>query len=267
MREEYPNENRAKASKFADQNQIPKGQNLKGNTNSSNGGSKQRSSWGSNIVKGFSAEKKTKPSQTSAVPTKKPPPPPPLLVSSNVTNLKNPLVPSSHSRVKRSLIGDLSCSASQVYPQGSRDLLLELDHLRRLLHESKEREVLLQSELSECKRTPRLLELERELEVKKSEVDRLVSRVGSLEAEKRSLSEQLANLNSVPEQEQVLKRDDHEIPKAALLPRNLEMEVVELRRVNKELQLQKRNLSCRLSSMESQLATLARDSEVSSISL
>ncbi|KAI3455867.1 hypothetical protein Pfo_012530 [Paulownia fortunei] len=42
---------------------------------------------------------------------------------------------------------------------------------------------------------------------------------------------------------------------------SVEMEVVELRRLNKELQLQKRNLSGRISSLESQLATLAKVSE------
>lgn len=40
------------------------------------------------------------------------------------------------------------------------------------------------------------------------------------------------------------------------------MEVVELRRLNKELQMEKRNLACKLSSMENQLTSLAKASEV-----
>ncbi|GMP71566.1 hypothetical protein CsSME_00029917 [Camellia sinensis var. sinensis] len=264
MREENLSENRVKATKFADQNQIPKGNNAKSNSNSS----KPRSSWGSHIVKGFSGEKKNK--LQSTVPTKKVPP----LASLNVVHDKNLFVP-SHSRVKRSLIGDLSCSvnATQVHPHslhnhrtkaplGSRDLFLELDHLRSLLQESKEREFKLQAELSECKRNPKVLDLERELELKKSEIDNLVEKVGLIESEKSSLNEHLISLTSSLDRQvvDISRREEHEIPNASAL-NNLEMEVVELRRLNKELQLQKRNLACRLTSMESQLATLAKSSE------
>ncbi|KAI8539866.1 hypothetical protein RHMOL_Rhmol09G0216300 [Rhododendron molle] len=251
MKEENPSENRAKAPKFSDQNQIPKGNNAKSNSNFS----KPRSSWGSQIVKGFSADKKTK-SQTSTVATKKMP-----LTSSDIPNQKNPSL-LSHSRPKRSLVGDLSCSAraTQAHPNtinrtnhsGSRDMFLELDHLRSLLQESKEREFKLQAELSECKRNPKVLDLERELELKKGEVDSLVSKVGLLESEKLSLTQQLVSLTSGIETE---------VPNAPASSHNLEMEVVELRRLNKELQLQKRNLSCRLSSMESRVATPSKVSE------
>lgn len=259
MKEENPSENRAKAQKFSDQNQIPKGNNAKSISNSS----KPRSSWGSQIVKGFSADKKTK-SQTTTVAAKKMP-----LTSSDIPNQKTPFL-LSHSRAKRSLGCDLSCSANatQVHPNpipnnrksisGSRDLFLELDHLRSLLQESKEREFKLQAELSDCKRNPKVLDLERELELKKSEVDNLVNKVGILESEKVSLTQQLVSLTSGVETE---------IPNASPSSHNLEMEVVELRRLNKELQLQKRNLSCRLSSMESQVTTPSKVSEVKSQSL
>jgi hypothetical protein len=43
---------------------------------------------------------------------------------------------------------------------------------------------------------------------------------------------------------------------------NLEFEVVELRRLNKELQFQKRNLAIKLSSAESKLAGLEKNAEV-----
>jgi len=45
------------------------------------------------------------------------------------------------------------------------------------------------------------------------------------------------------------------------LMQNLVLEVVELRRLNKELHMQKRNLTCRLSSMESQLFCYANSSD------
>ncbi|XLS48105.1 hypothetical protein HN51_022463 [Arachis hypogaea] len=46
---------------------------------------------------------------------------------------------------------------------------------------------------------------------------------------------------------------------------DLELEVVELRRVNKELKMQKRSLTCRLSSLESQLSCLAKSLEPSDL--
>ncbi|XWS20749.1 hypothetical protein CRYUN_Cryun31cG0129200 [Craigia yunnanensis] len=260
MREENPSENRAKASKFADQNQAPKSQTTKTFTHQS----KPNSSWGSNIVKGFTADKKKK-VQTITVQNKKLP-----LSNSDVPNAnqKNPSQP-SHSRVKRSLITDLSCSvnASQVHPQlypthrrqssGSRDLFIELDHVRSLLQESKEREFKLQAELAEWKTNAKVLDLERQLETRNIEVDDLSQRVGLLESEKNSLCDQVTTLTSILERNE----NNLEISKEPQSIRNLEMEVVELRRLNKELQLQKRNLSCKLSSLESQLASLAKANE------
>ncbi|KAG2689553.1 hypothetical protein I3760_09G144600 [Carya illinoinensis] len=262
MRQEHPSENRTKVSKFADQNQIPKPQNTKGNSHPSR--LRSASSWGSQIVKGFSADKKPK-AQQATVQTKKHP-----LTNSDAVNQKNAFVP-SHARVKRSLIGDLSCSvtAAQIHPQGyqthrrqsSRDLFVELDHLRSLLQESKEREFKLQAELSECKRNPKVLELARELEVKKNELDDLVRKVGLLEAEKASLSEQISSLTLISERHEQVSRGEDNENSIALSSQSLEMEVVELRRLNKELQLEKRNLACRLASLESQSASLAKASE------
>ncbi|KAK6916907.1 hypothetical protein RJ641_017658 [Dillenia turbinata] len=228
MREvkENPSGNRLKASKFADQNQMPKGTNkIKSSTNASR--LRSASSWGSHIVKGFSAEKKTRSESDNTLPPFK---------------KQQPLTASqSQSRVKRSLMSDLSCSvnAIQVHPH-SRDLFLEIDHLRNLLRDSKERELELQAELSKCKKPKKELDIERELELKKNEVENLNQKVHSLE-------QQLASFAS--------RNEGH------MSSKSLEMEVVELRRLNKELQLQKRNLSCRLSSLESQLATLVKVSE------
>ncbi|PQQ00155.1 hypothetical protein Pyn_11532 [Prunus yedoensis var. nudiflora] len=146
--------------------------------------------------------------------------------------------------------------------QSSRDLFIELDHLRNLLRESKEREFQLQAELSECKRNPKVLDLERELEVKRIELDGLARKVELLEEEKTSLSEQLSALTSILDRNEgvTLKKEEQE-SSVASASGSVEMEVVELRRLNKELQLQKRNLACKLSAVTSQLASLAKASE------
>ncbi|KAE9594870.1 hypothetical protein Lalb_Chr18g0058361 [Lupinus albus] len=245
MREDNPSENKSKVSKFADQNQPPKPQNAKGINNHLK--PKLASSWGANIVKGFSADKKTK--LQSIVPTKKQTTSDVVIV---VANQKNPSFLPTQSRVKRSLIGDLSCSTNaspRVHPihrrQSSTDLFNELDHMRSLLQESKERECKLNVELAECKRS-------------KSEVDELVNKVALLEEEKTILSEQLLALTcGVSEkQEEVVK-----VEKKDSSVQNLELEVVELRRLNKELQMQKRNLTCRLSSLESKFSCVSNSSE------
>ncbi|AES59257.1 hypothetical protein MtrunA17_Chr1g0151531 [Medicago truncatula] len=245
MKEEIhnnPSENKTKVSKFSDQNQPPKLQTTKTTNPNNNNHSKPRL-WGAHIVKGFSADKKTK-----QLPTKKQQNTTTITTSDVVTNQKNvnPFVP-PHSRVKRSLMGDLSCS--QVHPhafpthrrQSSTDLFTELDHMRSLLQESKEREAKLNAELVECRKN-------------QSEVDELVKKVALLEEEKSGLSEQLVALS----RSCGLERQEEDKDGST---QNLELEVVELRRLNKELHMQKRNLTCRLSSMESQLSCSDNSSE------
>ncbi|KAJ0946558.1 putative protein CHUP1 [Helianthus annuus] len=174
-------ENRLKQSaKYSDENRVP----LKAKNNNAQSNLKPRSIWGSNIVKGFAAEKKTRSQQV----TKKS-----HLTVASTTNSRNPLVPN---RAKRSLIGDLSCSATatQVHPQGfnrwssssdSGDLFAELDQLRTLLQESRDREAKLQGELCDFKRKNlKALELERTVETKASEIDdALKGKIDLLESE------------------------------------------------------------------------------------
>lgn len=236
-------DNRLKpSSKYTDENQVP----LKVKHNNQSSNLKPRSIWGSNIVKGFSADKKTKSQQVIKKSQQHQQPHTTVLT----TNSKNPFV---SNRAKRSLIGDLSCS-TQVHPQGihksssfsgSRDLFAELDQLRSLLQESKDREAKLQGELSDFKRKNlKALELEKAVDSKTSEVDALKSKIDLLESENTSLSQQL-----------------HENLTKGVV-NSVEVDVLKLRRLNAELHLQKRNLCCRISSMESQLAALAKDSEV-----
>ncbi|XP_051125685.1 protein CHUP1, chloroplastic-like [Andrographis paniculata] len=268
MREEISSESRVKPAKYADQNQAAK-ENIHSSVKVSSNFSRMKSSWGSHIVKGFSAadrKTKTRVLQNTAHVVKKPP----ITNSDAAAHQKNQTTV-SNSRTKRSLIGDLACSinAAQVHPQAvqshnktksinsSQDLFQEIDHLRSLLQESKDRELKLQAELSECKRNPKVLELEKDLELKKSEIDGLLKRVESLESEKANLSGQVVSLAAV------MGKQDEALESDAFA--NADMEVVELRRLNKELQLQKRNLACRISSLESQLTTLAKFSESDSV--
>ncbi|XP_052164944.1 protein CHUP1, chloroplastic-like [Oryza glaberrima] len=230
------------------------------------------SSWGSQIVKGFTADKKTK--KTAAAASKKPP-----LASVENVNTSNQQIP-YHSRVKRSLMGDFPCSpaGAQVHPHvfdchgirspASHDLFLELDHLREQLRESKERELALQSELRQCRENPRVSELEKDLDSRKNEIDRLVRLKTSLEVEKTSLSEQLSALSCMVEQHEENARLDGHGNRVSSMDggnasssENLEIEVVELRRLNKELQFQKRNLAIKLSSAESKLAVIEKNAE------
>ncbi|XP_028752730.1 protein CHUP1, chloroplastic-like [Neltuma alba] len=132
-------------------------------------------------------------------------------------------------------------NVARVYPnlthrrQSSTDLFTELDHMRSLLQESKERELKLQAELSKCKTNQK-----------------------ELEEEKTKLAEQLAALTTCVSE----RHEEQEVKgKHKDCTQNLELEVVELRRLNKELQMQKRNLTCRLSSLESQMPCLAKSSE------
>uniref|UniRef100_A0A804PSX5 Protein CHUP1, chloroplastic n=1 Tax=Zea mays TaxID=4577 RepID=A0A804PSX5_MAIZE len=240
-------------------------------SNSSSLKPKFGSSWGSQIVKGFTTDKKTK--KTAANASKKPP-----LPSVENVNQANQQIP-YHSRVKRSLIGDFPCSpaGAQVHPHvfdchnirspASHDLFLELDHLREQLRESKERELTLQSELRQCRENPKVSELEKELDSMRDEVDRLARLKISLEAEKTSISEQLSALSSMEEHhEENVRLDSHgnrilTVDGDNAPSENLEFEVVELRRLNKELQFQKRNLAIKLSSAESKLAGLEKNEE------
>ncbi|KAJ1694968.1 hypothetical protein LUZ63_011666 [Rhynchospora breviuscula] len=233
------------------------------------------SSWGSQIVKGFVSDKKCK--NRAPLPTlgKKPPPIPcnenlNSNPSSNQANRAAPFMP-YQSRVKRSLVGDFPCNVntSQVHPQGydsnllrspaSREIFAELDHLREQLRESKERELALKCEILQLKENPRAAELERENDAKTTEIEKLKSVINLLETEKSGLREEISNLNLIVEREGNVCNVNGENIGAEL--KNLEVEVLELKRVNKELQFEKRNLAMKLTSAESKLEGVAKEVE------
>ncbi|XP_020586322.1 protein CHUP1, chloroplastic-like [Phalaenopsis equestris] len=272
MREDIAFDNRTKPCKISQQNQALRVNGKHGNPPKP----RSSSSWGSQIVKGFVTDKKNK--LQAVVPISKPP----LNCAEDHNHNNQYLV--YHSRVKRSLIGDFPCSetATQVHPHAfdcqrvrspsSNDLFTELDHLRSLLRASKDRELGLQSELQKCKADSRISELQGALEIKYAEIESLNTRICALEAEKANLSSQLASLSSMLERHEN-SRSERSQNRATdisseLKPsfyRNLEMEVLELRRINKELQFQKRNLAIRLASTESQLASLAKSDIVAKV--
>ncbi|CAN6454598.1 unnamed protein product [Victoria cruziana] len=228
---------------------------------------KHGSVWGSQIVKGFTENKtrgKPHPNEVNAsVVVNKVGVPP-----SDCGNEQNHLS-SYSSRVKRSLIGEFprSVNAAQVHPHaGTTDLFVELDHLRNSLKEARDRGEQWKNETFEWKAGAS--ELEEEVEAQRNKAENLAEKLSLVEDEKSKLLEQVASLT------EVLGEDDTDIDAQAkevggaisearkvMFLRRLELEVVELRRLNKELQQQKRELSFRLSNSETQLASLAKITE------
>ncbi|GAB2220334.1 hypothetical protein Drorol1_Dr00007979 [Drosera rotundifolia] len=211
----------ARPSRFADQNQMPRSGGAALKVRSS-------SSFGSQLVKGFAGEKKAT-KQLKPGPTKKVHPQ--ALCGSNNYNKLPPTM-------------------------GSCDLLVEMDNLRGLLKASKERESKLHAELSECKgKLQKSFVAEVELEAKRKEVEELCNRVNQLESEKAMLEKRLLSLTSLSE------RRVEQGGKTGGAEGGNDIEVVRLRRLSKELQLQKRDLSCQVASLESRLKSLTTASE------
>lgn len=147
-----------------------------------------------------------------------------------------------------------------------------------------------------------IVELQRQLKIKTVEIDMLNITISSLQAERKKLQEELTNgasakreldvaRNKIKElqrqiqleanqtkgqllllkqqvsglqvKEEVSARNDAEIERKLKAVNDLEVEVVELKRKNKELQHEKRELSIKLSVAESRVAELSNMTEVS----
>eukprot|EP01018_Ginkgo_biloba_P030332 Gb_27643 [translate_table: standard] len=199
----------------------------------------------------------------------------------------------NYSRVKRSLMGDFprALNTAQVHPRASEGNftkgadtsgVIELGQLRTLVQELQEREAKLQSDLAEYKglkeTVNRIPELERELNMKRVEAENLSQRMGLLEAEKKKISEEIAHCPALAKeieearakikdlQNQMLVESGESkdaIPKQQIDNRlkDLEIEVVELRRLNMELQHQKREMASKLAAAESQIIALGKLTE------
>lgn len=126
----------------------------------------------------------------------------------------------------------------------------ELERLRSLVMELEEREVKLEGELLEYyglkEQESDVTELQRQLKIKTVEIDMLNITIKSLQAERKKLA----------------FRKDSEVEKQLKALKELEVEVVELKRKNKELQHEKRELSVKLGAAEARIRTLSEMTEV-----
>ncbi|OMO90187.1 hypothetical protein CCACVL1_07479 [Corchorus capsularis] len=145
-----------------------------------------------------------------------------------------------------------------------------------------------------------ITELQRQLKIKTVEIDMLNITINSLQAERKKLQEEIANGASVKKELEVARskikelqrqiqldanqtkaqllflkqhvsglqakeqeaiKNDAEVEKKLKLVKELEMEVMELRRKNKELQHEKRELTVKLDAAEAKIAALSNMTE------
>lgn len=184
---------------------------------------------------------------------------------------------------------------SKVYETEMADNARELERLRNLVLELQEREVKLEGELLEYyglkEQESDFVELQRQLKIKRVEIDMLNITINSLQAERKKLQEQIAQSSYVKKELEVARNKIKELQRQIQLDANqtkgqllllkqqvsglqakeeeaikkdvedLEVEVVELKRKNKELQIEKRELLVKLDAAESKIASLSNMSE------
>eukprot|EP01018_Ginkgo_biloba_P000867 Gb_08786 [translate_table: standard] len=177
------------------------------------------------------------------------------------------------SRVKRSLIGYLP-KAAQVQPRGSSECNCtkrDVAALGQLVKELQERETQLQKELAEYKvlkeTMSRVPLLERELKMKNVEAEGLIKRIGLLEAEKNQMCEEIASVPALKMEMEAAKakieelRKEHDGNTEKKMQTEFEIEIMELRRLNLELQEQSREMASKLATAESQIVALSNITE------
>lgn len=181
---------------------------------------------------------------------------------------------------------------------------LELERLRSLVKDFEEREVKLEGELLEYyglkEQETEFTDLQKQLKIKAAEVNMLNATIGSLQAERKKLQEEVAvgvaarkelevarnkikelqrqiqldagqtkgqllllkqQVTGLKEKEEEAARKDAELERKLKAVRDLEVEVVELRRKNKELQHEKRDLSVKLAAAEARANELSNMNE------
>ncbi|KAJ9140672.1 hypothetical protein P3X46_031290 [Hevea brasiliensis] len=171
------------------------------------------------------------------------------------------------------------------------DLFGELERLHYLVKELEEREVKLEGELLEYyglkEQESDITELQRQLKIKTVETDMLNITVNSLPDERKKLQEEIAlgasakkelevarskikelqrqiqlEANQTKGQLLLLKQQkDAEVEKKMKAVKDLEVEVVELRRKNKELQDEKRELTVKLDAAQAKITALSNMTE------
>ncbi|CAN5958786.1 unnamed protein product, partial [Sphagnum jensenii] len=137
----------------------------------------------------------------------------------------------------------------------------ELQVLRSTVKELREKELQMEGELLDLKaldaQTNKIVELEEKLQERSSQNTKLRSQVSSLESQKTKLADELAKLAIAEAREAEENKRDIDTENKLQALRELEVEVVELRRTNKELQHQKRELTVRMTAAESEVEYFA----------
>ncbi|KAG6429846.1 hypothetical protein SASPL_107900 [Salvia splendens] len=195
---------------------------------------------------------------------------------------------------------NLKAEKDRVYESEMANNASELERLRDLVKELEEREVKLEGELLEYyglkEQESSISELQKQLKIKTVEIDMLNITINSLQAERKKLQEELSQGVAARKELDMARRKIKELQKQIQLEANqtkgqllllkqqvsslqskeqesaevdkklkavkeLEVEVMELKRKNKELQHEKRELIVKLDSAESKVRTLSNITE------
>ncbi|KAL1564916.1 Protein chup1, chloroplastic [Salvia divinorum] len=195
---------------------------------------------------------------------------------------------------------NLKAEKDRVYESEMANNASELERLRDLVKELEEREVKLEGELLEYyglkEQESSIAELQKQLKIKTVEIDMLNITISSLQAERKKLQEELSQGVTARKELDVARKKIKELQKQIQLEANqtkgqllllkqqvsglqskeqenaeldkklkavkeLEVEVMELKRKNKELQYEKRELIVKLDSAESKVRTLSNITE------
>ncbi|XP_042053512.1 protein CHUP1, chloroplastic-like isoform X2 [Salvia splendens] len=201
---------------------------------------------------------------------------------------------------KYNTAANLKAEKDRVYESEMANNASELERLRDLVKELEEREVKLEGELLEYyglkEQESSISELQKQLKIKTVEIDMLNITINSLQAERKKLQEELSQgvvsrkeldmarrkikelqkqiqleANQTKGQLLLLKQqvsslqskeqESAEVDKKLKAVKELEVEVMELKRKNKELQHEKRELIIKLDSAESKVRTLSNITE------
>ncbi|PSR88237.1 hypothetical protein CEY00_Acc31266 [Actinidia chinensis var. chinensis] len=154
----------------------------------------------------------------------------------------------------------------------------ELEQLRTLVKELEEREVKLEGKLLEYyglkEQDSDIAELQRQLKIKTVEIDMFNITINSLQAERKKLQQELESnqtkgqlllltqqMSSLQSKEEQAFKKDVDVEKKLKALKELEVEVVELKGKNKELQHEKRGLTVKLDAAEARIMALSNMTE------
>ncbi|KAL0430081.1 UNVERIFIED_CONTAM: protein CHUP1, chloroplastic, partial [Sesamum radiatum] len=170
---------------------------------------------------------------------------------------------------------NIKAEKDKVYESEMANNASELERLRNLVKELEEREVKLEGELLEYyglkEQESSIVELQKQLKIKTVEIDMLNITINSLQAERKKLQDegqllllkqQVSGLQA--KEEEALKKR-FRCGKKLKAVKELEVEVMELKRKNKELQHEKRELIVKLDAAEANTEMVAKVREVNEL--